>query len=703
MRQFWLTIVVVGFLVATWCGAPAWAGPAEQSVRSALDEQSRWLGASAAGWNDYLQTAELHDQLARGSTANRKAVSQILARYQSGAAGLERSRFQTTRRALESWLATLPQFSVEELPQAAQDAKANYIAPRPEQLAAAKARLQQSLARLERYLAGGGRDRQAGWQSYLQWEALQAELAKPETADLGTLQAVQDNFFRNQVGLDLPPFLEARQALRDYANLVAATSAKDPQAAYEMRLDQLARTLEQFAQEPKDADAVLIGETLGYLANTQQAQPLVTAVRRQYLHPNLHASISQRLASTGVNRAVNDVGPVRELILGTDVHGTAHTVGNVSLRTVPSAQRAVLELVMTGYANSNNIGYNRNVEICSKGFTTLSASKRLFFDAHGLQVQPTVAVANTNTTITGVNAHLKLVERIAERRVAEQEREAEAIASRRAEVRLQRRMDNQAAADLARANQDFYNRFRRPLVRLDAFPQVLDFATTADSVRVTALQAGPARLGAPTPPPALTERHDLSVRLHESMIGNAGEAGLGGRTLTDERLVELLQEADREVPEELQITEDKDPWSITFAAVRPISVVFDDQTATISIRGSQFTRGDREINKDMVISAKYRLEQHGSGSRLTREGDVVAEYVSQERQGVADVTFKTFIRRKFAALFKEEFQGEGLELPGRWKSAGKLALQTMNADAGWITLGWDMPAPQTQAVSIGAE
>src|SRR5690606_6563977 len=121
-----------------------------------------------------------------------------------------------------------------------------------------------------------------------------------------------------------------------------------------------------------------------------------------------------------------------------------------------------------------------------------------------------VAVANTSTTITGVNAHLKLVERIAERRVAEQERQAEAIASRRAEVRLQRRMDSQAATDLARANQDFYNRFRRPLVRLDAFPQVLDFATTADSVRVTALHAGTSRLAAPTPPPPLTERHDLS-------------------------------------------------------------------------------------------------------------------------------------------------------------------------------------------------
>jgi hypothetical protein len=358
---------------------------------------------------------------------------------------------------------------------------------------------------------------------------------------------------------------------------------------------------------------------------------------------------------------------------------------------------------MTGVSRSNNVGYNRSVTICTQGYTTLSASKRIFVDANGLQVQPAVAVADTDTDITGISAKLRIIEKIAERKVAQSAGEAQAIASKRAEARKERRIDEQAGADLARASDAYQNKFRRPLLRKDAFPQVLDFSTTADSLRVTALHAGHDRLGAPNAAPRLTERHDLAVRVHESLVGNAGETGIGGRTLTDERLAEILKEATGEVPEELQITEDKDPWSITFAPDRPLSVAFEDQTVTIAIHGQRFTRGDREIRKDMLISAKYKLEQQGNGSKLTREGDVVADFVDRERLSGSDVLFKTFIRKKFSALFKPEFAGEGLKLPGRWSSAGTLALRRLESDNGWLVLGWDqLEAPKVAAV-VGAE
>ena len=42
------------------------------------------------------------------------------------------------------------------------------------------------------------------------------------------------------------------------------------------------------------------------------------------------------------------------------------------------------------------------------------------------------------------------------------------------------------------------------------------------------------------------------------------------------RIVELLEEVEADIPEELQIGPDKDPWSITFAQRRPIVVAFDE-------------------------------------------------------------------------------------------------------------------------------
>lgn len=701
-----LGVSVLAFLLT---GAVAQAGPAEQAVQSSLDAQQRWLGggAIALGWDAFLLTPELHEQLARGSAANRRVVSDILARYESRTFGLDRPQFVATRRALEAWINTLPEIGADELPDAVVKAKGSYNVPRPERAANAKARLQQAIARLNGFLARGGQATQSGWNDYLGLSQLQAELTRKEAPDPRVLEDIQANFFENQVGLDLPEFLQAREALREYTDSVIATADRDPQAAYEQRLDSLAKLLEDYPKAQRDEDAVVIGETLGYLSSTQQAQPLVRSVRQQYSQPNLYVTASQRLAGAGVNRPVNDVTPIRENILGTDVHGTAHTVGNVTLRTVPSAQRAILELVMTGYSTSRNVGTNGPATICSNGYTSLSASKRLFFDANGLQQAPAVAVANTDTQITGVSARLRLVERIATRRTYEQVGQAEVIASQRAEARLERRVDSQAAGDLARANTEYQNRFRRPLIRRGAFPPVLNFATTADSVRITALHANRNRIGAPTAPPQLTERYDLALRVHESMVGNAGETGVGGRTLTDERVAELMKEATGEVPEELQITEDKDPWSITFAEVRPVSVVFDDQLVTIAIHGNRFTRGEREIRKDMIISAKYRLEQVGRGSRLTRDGEVSAEYAGNPGSlSVSDVAFKTFIRRKFAALFKPEIENtEGLKLPGRWAAAGRLNLRRIESQGGWLTLGWNQDAirPVVTTASIGAE
>jgi hypothetical protein len=70
---------------------------------------------------------------------------------------------------------------------------------------------------------------------------------------------------------------------------------------------------------------------------------------------------------------------------------------------------------------------------------------------------------------------------------------------------------------------------------------------------------------------------------------------------------------------------------------------------------------------------------------------------------IRDSAIVTFIRRKFRNLFKEEFVGEGLVLKGRWDRAGKLHLQEIQSDKGWLTLGWTMPAASGAPIAAGAE
>jgi hypothetical protein len=149
------------------------------------------------------------------------------------------------------------------------------------------------------------------------------------------------------------------------------------------------------------------------------------------------------------------------------------------------------------------------------------------------------------------------------------------------------------------------------------------------------------------------------------------------------------------VPEELQITDDKEPWSITFAENFPISAAFDGQQVRLAVRANRFTRGrnedgtvDQETTGLVEISATYAIEKTDAGAKLTRQGDLNVEFIGEETLSVAQVATKTFLRRKFGSLFKLEFAGEGLKLKGRWERAGTLRLADVKAENGWIAVAW---------------
>lgn len=701
MRHFIYSTAGVGLLWATLTGA-ALAGPTENAVSEKLATQQQWLGSgpSAQGWKAHLLTKELEEQLAKGSAADKEVVRKVLTKYQGDAKGLDRPQFVAVREALAKWLTELSRPSVAELPAAIAAAKTTIQAPTADQLTASREKLQTALSKLDTYLARGGAATVQGWHTYLELPKLQAQLSAKNYPEPAVLRDVLHNFYQNKVGLERAPFVAVREALRAYADQAALVEEKDLKVAIETRLDDLTKLLAAFQATGSDADAVAIGQHFDRLRGDASGEALAQAIRSHYMQPNFYLFASQRLASAGVKEQVNDVSPVHENILDTDIRGTAHTVGQVSLRTVPSSQKAIMDILMSGQAYSRNVGRNGPVTIYTNGLTNLSAYKRVVFDETGLHAQPAVAVAETNNTVTGIGAKLKIVRKIAEKQIAAKSGQADLIASQRAERRLERRIDAQASDMLAKTQDVFDNKFRLPLLRKGHFPEQLKLSTTADGFRVVALHATSSRLGSPSEPPKLVGQHDLAIRIHESLAGNAGETILGGLTLTDEKLAELLQETTGNVPEELRITEDKDPWSITFSDVRPISVVFTGNTVTIAIHGKRFTRGDQEIKRNMLISAKYKLEPSGNGSKLTREGDVNVEYVDIKGQlSISQVGFKTFLRSKFSSLFKPEIANDGLKLPGRWERAGKLVLRQMEADKGWLTLGWEQPEePRTAAL-----
>ncbi|MGE0760265.1 MAG: hypothetical protein AB7F89_19375 [Pirellulaceae bacterium] len=700
------TVTGLSLCVSAAAQSPS-SGMSLQRVSEALAEQNRWLGEdeNAQNWRRYLHADALVEQLSRGAGADRQVLESVLERYSGENPGLSSARFVAVREALAAWLASLPR-PLTELPGVARRAQDAFQQLSADQVAASRARLERDMQVLEAALSTTSPENAQAWKDYLKWNELQQELAKPEGPSPVALQGFAERYNANEEGLELPAFANLRHDLLDHAYTLYFAEGKQAKSQYAQRLEEIAKRLESFVQQRSTEDASVVGQYVGWLERGGQAPQLVTSIRRHFDEPNLLATVSQRLVAAGANsdeaRAkLNQPQAVRDVILQTSIEGTAYPQLNIDVSLVPSDERAAFDVHLIGGATSQNVGYRGPVTVYTTGYTSIHAAKRVYFDALGMSTSAAGASCATSTNIYDIAANCRLIERLAWKQAGKSKGQAESIASGRAEARIARQLDREMGERLAQANESYAERFRNRLLRRDGFPRVFHTSTSADQLTLQLLHASPNQLAADSTPPVLNETHDLSVRVHESLIANFGETLLGGVTLSDERLIELLTELKAEIPEELQITPDKDPWSITFTNERPVSAVFDGDTVRMAIRGRRFTRGDREVRAVVEISATYRLERSGNGAKLTRQGDLVADYVNRENQSVFEITMKSFLRKKFESLFKPEIASDGLMLPEQLRSIGKLHLQQLTSQTGWLVLGWQVP-PDSAALTGAA-
>ncbi len=591
-------------------------------------------------------------------------------------------------------------FCQSDVIQAAKDAGKNFAPIAAQDVATAKAELQAATADLDALLKRSLPDYDAGWRKFLRWDDLQTQL-RAEGPDTKTAEAVLDKFASNTAGLETPRFSRVRRALRNYLDLATAAADAKLQETYGTQVTELATRLEAYDKTSSGDDALAINRALGWLRRGRQAPQLVDAVQQKYGKPNIYGSVSQHFLAAAIEDNIDQTQDVNDNILGTRLFGTAHMTGRTRVELQPSEQQAQFDIYLTGQAMSNNIGYNGPVTIYSTGATSISGRKSLYVKEQGLSDSPAAASCDTNSNIYSIAAKCGLIEKVAWKKAGQQQGKAEVIASDHAAVRVQGQMDAQAATLVANANRDYQEKIRTPLARRDGLPRQLRFCSQSDKIQVISLQQSPIQLGAPSDPPAPKAAYDLTLQAHESGVVNYGETILGGVTLTDERLEKIIRDdLAAEVPEELKITPDKDPWSITFTNEVPVRAVFGEGTLSLAIRGRKFTRGEQGINEPIEISALYKIEKTDKGSKLTRQGDVAVKFLNRERLGAPQIAFKTFLTRKFEALFKAEIVGEGVTLRGQLAKAGKLQIQEISTGKGWAVLGWNLIPPATPGVAV---
>jgi hypothetical protein len=188
----------------------------------------------------------------------------------------------------------------------------------------------------------------------------------------------------------------------------------------------------------------------------------------------------------------------------------------------------------------------------------------------------------------------------------------------------------------------------------------------------------------------------MAVRMHESLINNLAAALLSGSTLKEMELQDKVVEWRGELPEQLKSDEDRDPWSITFAKARPVTIKFADNGLQITVRGQRYTSGEREF-RAMNVTADYKVQPSGNSFKLVRDGDlqiVPPNFVpGQTRLSTQQVTLKTLLQRKFGRLFEPEIKSETLTLSGNWEKAGPLDLKQLQSGGGWLVAAWLESSP----------
>ncbi len=326
---------------------------------------------------------------------------------------------------------------------------------------------------------------------------------------------------------------------------------------------------------------------------------------------------------------------------------------------------------------------------------------------------PATAAAVTRTRINGVSVS-GLGQGVAEQRVAEGKGQAEQVGARHAEDRLKKRLDSEMATNLTKANRNFAENFRNPLIRSRQFPTLFELSTTPDLVELEVLEAGESQLAAAGDPPNLEEwekKFPIVAVLHQSAVNNGTTNFLAGVTLNDDQVRQKIIDLNNgKLPEKLANDEDQEPWSIRFAKFRPISLDVRDGEFSVTVRGRRYTVGvEKTEHAAMYITATYKVEQTSDGPRLIRQGelDIAPPNFDPMKTtlSVGQISLRRVLQRKFGKIFPAEVKPEPIVLGGQWKDKGHLILDQIAAKDGWLSVAYrwvpkTAPAEKRKTLSV---
>lgn len=565
------------------------------------------------------------------------------------------------------------------------------------------------------------------WLRYLRFDALKQAVAEDRPKDLAPLDTTLRQLNRNETGLENRRFRRLANALRRYRDQLAVASWDKPEEIYGKQLDALQRDLEAYRKEPSPRTQLALSDRIRIVDSIGQAPKLVAAIRNDLAKPNAFVNISTSLISASAG-PIDRTEPVTDCILGTNVHSDAHTTGATDAVSIPSKKKAVVEFHSKGHVWSDSTGFNGPAVIRSTSDTDFTAKKRVELSDEAFTTTSAQADANTNIHLHSVSKQggglgSRLVSSIGWKKAQSSRGQAESIAADHAEIRIENKFNDELDDEIQKARKRYEDEYRKPLERRGEVPDYIRFASDKDSISFEATQASKSQLGASSGPPAAPEKHDVTMRLHETAIDNYSASLLGGatarQTKPDEDVkfnVHLPKWMDKMWKNRKTEATDKaggkeEPfkqYALTFRENRPISVGFVQNKVKLTIHVAHLKSGEKSFD-NWDVTGTYNPELSDGKVVLRREGDLVllpADFRGQlntrqvaERRNLQEELNK---RSDQGKGFPNTIQFDPIKPDGKVADAGPLEFNRFTCGDGWVIIGLDRQKKQARTASKAA-
>jgi len=535
------------------------------------------------------------------------------------------------------------------------------------------------------------------WREYLRLAELTQLPESPSADAQASVEEIYRRMSTSHSGLDRRAIAQVRLTVGRLLDALEATNNPEAAADHSRRMLALATALEELQQAPNPTASRTLTETLDWLERSERRRPFAYAVRREFTWPNVYLDVSSAFVRSASVAPFDRTDPVTDQIQDISISGTRTARGSVWFQLVPDPRAISFDVIMEGQSQARTIGSVQQANIHSDTTAIFSAQKRLQFDGQEITQSETTASVDQWSQIRCITVDvIRLIERfatrIAWRKTLERKPTVDRISREHTYEQVKNDFNRELEGEIAKVRQFYQEAVWRPLEKYDEFPRLTQLATTSQAIEFRALLADVESAGALSAPPPLPENSGVTLRLHETALSYAA------RRLSDRNWPEgELSAALRELLEPGAAPPRTPNGAVfNFPDEHALTVRFAGNEVHITLRLEQVAIEGRRFN-DLRVDAVYDVSNLSDHASLVRRGPLEIEPVEVHLDGEPVPELEAGLRDLLRKHLEGALPSVAEPQPPSWWRKGRVALNRISVDHGWLVFTWDAQPEAAQA------